>query len=840
MATIFLKHFRQFLIAWILFSFLTPQALIAESSAFSHVWTEEETHKPFSESSFLGQDFLYRSLYLSMGACLGLAAGLSITGWWASIICPWTALPKKECLFFSQLCSSAALSLFKAAIFQSFAKIYVPGKGFAPISQKSWEFYRWQLNAVPVISEKESRLLTFLEKRWLAKGNGFYRAEVDWVCPCFQIPMQVHPETTNCYARDPFTSASIAYNNQVERWKQILPHPKIFPLILTRPYSLQKYLPNYHALFSQDSLALVLEKCRETASKSEGKTILDIGSVFPLNKSWEDSWNAFSKNVAALCREKNIDLNRLIFVQSFQEKDQGVLRLLPIENESSSQVQKDFEKLLEWISHAGLTATLVELDRDILSDIQTKDVQIDTKSRWIHKELCLSSLSQFRNAYLSPNLQKKIMVLGFLDALQGLLNEIEEDKWQEIMRCPTRSSLVCLSMENIQEQFSEVLKEKASDPFFQTVCKVELMHANFTALLEIFSPFETLDFPKIYQDIVFPSFPDPALKIEAGVHASGMTSLSGVLKAVNASLGKSPHVIYGENTYFECVHVLREGGGKSSLEAEEEDWKLLDLLICQFNPVLKRDIGDICQYKEEKVAENIRKALSLRKDKPFVVAIDSSLDYLHSHRFNALFQEFEKEIKEGIVNFICIRSGVKFDLFGIDNYSGAPFFTIHSSHPHWQIMDAVLKDPVLSTDPLSFNWFCLAYKYLPSHLEAYRKQIFENTRNLLNKVPSSLFQSESSYRLIPMDGQVDPSFIDIKVKGRFHRMKIAALVGGILYLRCMQEGHPVFFRRSLGLYHPNFGILFGNESSTIRFTLGLDPGQVDVLASCFEKIHSLN
>ena len=56
----------------------------------------------------------------------------------------------------------------------------------------------------------------------------------------------------------------------------------------------------------------------------------------------------------------------------------------------------------------------------------------------------------------------------------------------------------------------------------------------------------------------------------------------------------------------------------------------------------------------------------------------------------------------------------------------------------------------------------------------------------------------------------------------------------------MEGGHQIFYRPSLGFYHPNFTMLFGEESSTIRLTLGLDPAQVDLLVECFEMIDALN
>jgi hypothetical protein len=56
----------------------------------------------------------------------------------------------------------------------------------------------------------------------------------------------------------------------------------------------------------------------------------------------------------------------------------------------------------------------------------------------------------------------------------------------------------------------------------------------------------------------------------------------------------------------------------------------------------------------------------------------------------------------------------------------------------------------------------------------------------------------------------------------------------------MEAGHPIFHRPSLGFYHPNFSILFSEECTTVRLTLGLDASQVGVLVDCFTMLDMLN
>lgn len=205
-----------------------------------------------------------------------------------------------------------------------------------------------------------------------------------------------------------------------------------------------------------------------------------------------------------------------------------------------------------------------------------------------------------------------------------------------------------------------------------------------------------------------------------------------------------------------------------------------------------------------------------------------------------LLIEFQREIEEGILNIVCYRSGLKFDIFGMDNYSGAPFFTIHRKDCYWSLFDDLVDDPALKADHLSLQWFCLAFKSAASELDLYRGQIFKNTRDLLAKVPGRLFELGSSYRIVPISDNVDPSFVDIKVYGPLHKIRAAVFVAGSLYLRSMQNGFPLFYRRSFGFYHSNIGVLFGEDCTTIRLTLGLDPDQIDVYLRCAKEIDQLN
>ncbi|MCB1080594.1 MAG: hypothetical protein KDK69_02120, partial [Chlamydiia bacterium] len=275
-------------------------------------------------------------------------------------------------------------------------------------------------------------------------------------------------------------------------------------------------------------------------------------------------------------------------------------------------------------------------------------------------------------------------------------------------------------------------------------------------------------------------------------------------------------------------------------EATKEDWGQVDLILAQFNPALKRIDLLPTEYREENVMQFLQKSFKNRNKKPLILALDCTFDYIDSPRVGQLLEAFQSEIEKGDLNIICYRSGLKFDLFGMDNYSGAPLYMIHNRDPHWAPFEILRNDPALKADSLSLNWFCLAYKNAAPTLELYRKQIFDNTRALLERLSPRLYDKNSPYRVIPFRSGTDPTFIDIKVSGPLHKVRGSALAGGLLYLRGMEQGHPIFYRRSVGFYHSNFSMLFCHENATIRLTVGLDTAEVDLLAKTFEILDTLN
>ncbi len=763
------------------------------------------------------------TVYFGAGVAFGSASLLARLGWEISLLSPWSSTVGNECLLLSDLCGKAA----RYAFTQIFQKNLVEK---IPFSQRSWHHNQALLSQIEASTSEEKKLLGFLQNRWLSKSTGFFSSIIEWVYPCFGVFVQIHPVTTHSYARHPSNKLSQTYLNIVEEWKQFLPHPSDFPLLLTRPFDLRDYLPFYLDVPPG-------EKAQTTVARlqaADSKIIVDLTVALEGDLQ---SWTAYRDEFSEVCKEHHVDLNRIICIQRVKEGEVGGLRLLPLSS-STKEIEKQNQFLLEWISCFGLTANRIELDRWPTPLKKAGGTKADLE--FLSKDDFVSYLTSFENRLASDHPQKTLMVKGTLQVLAGLMAALSQENWNDILKNPTRASVAQISFLKIKKQFELLGAESDQASFFDISSHLELIHADLSSLLEVFTPFGSADFSPIYRDLLT-SIPAPLKPLTScGIHSSGMTSLTGILKAMAKTLDKTPRVLFGENTYFEAVNALQLVTKAASIDqATPEDWREADLILAQFNPVLKRLDLPPTEYKVEKIADTLHRIFASGREKPLTLALDCTLDFIVSPRIKKLLNEFQSEIETGNLNIVCFRSGLKFDLFGMDNYCGAPFYMIHNQDKKWTSFNGLLTDPVLQADRLSLNWFCLAYQNAAPQLDLYRKQIFENTRALLNKVPPRLFKNVD-YRIISVQPDAEPAFIDIKVFGPLHKLRAAALVAGCLYMGSMAGGHPIFHRPSLGFYHPNFTMLFTEECSTIRLTLGLDPAQVDLLAGCFKMIDALN
>ena len=745
----------------------------------------------------------------------------------------------QECQLFSQLCSSISSHLLKQLGKTSSQAKHPLLAQKIPASQLAWYTHQAELAQIPPTSEQERQTLSFLQNRFLAKAAGFFPFPINWIYPCFGLSPQIHPQSSGSYARSPFIKISPTYKSCEEAWKQHLPHPYDFPLILTRPCCLKDYFPSYLTPSSWEEITSLGKELSNRKTLST-PTLLDLSHLFSQldSKEWKTAWERFQGLFLSTCREHHIDLTQVICIQTLKHQEIGGIRVLPLAL-PFTHVKPNLPLLIQWISTLGLSANPIELDRGLsyFSSFSPHIPQHPLPS--LSREDFLSYLTDY-----PPS--ENVMVQGVLSLLSALLqNNCPDNQWEQIKRSSFQGSLIELYLDNIHKKLEQIKSTQNPSSFFEIASYVEQIHGYLSSLLEILSPFLPTEFSTIYASCLS-SMPKALLPLSSyGLHASGMTSIAGILRATQKLLRKAPYILYGNNTYYECINAFHLLGQATSIQnTAHSDWEKADLLFMQFNPVWKGSDPYKTEYKVEDIAQALRLSLQARKGNPVTLALDCTFDFIDSPRVASLLEEFQCPIEQGILNIICYRSGLKFDIFGMDNYAGAPFYMIHSRDSYWDPFHLLLTDPVLQTDSLSLNWFCLAYQNAAPLLDHYRQQISQTTKALLQELPLSLFDpvtsKEKTYRVIPIEKQADPFFIDITIQGPFHQIRSALLASSLLYFQCLDQKLPIFSRISIGFYHTNFTLLFGEECSTIRLTLGPDPAQIPILKKYFQLLERLN
>lgn len=421
----------------------------------------------------------------------------------------------------------------------------------------------------------------------------------------------------------------------------------------------------------------------------------------------------------------------------------------------------------------------------------------------------------------------QVAILGkaTVDIFEGLLKEIPEERWQELNANPDTRMLLQQSLFRAMQHMAAA--ENNMDHFNQFAQGIELIQSEIATILALTSPFKEGDFQEIYTDkldVVPQQFRD---YVKAGVAKSAMNTFIGV-NAVVKQMNPALERVHGDGTYFEEVAFL--GQNRSTREVmENNSVSSVDLYVGEFNHNIDIHLSTD-NYRAGNINNEIRQILTDKRDtKHLTVAVDVTIDFFNSPHVKELLEEFSKEIEEGKLNFVFFRSGQKFDMLGMDNYYGGPFWIINNGGGQWSGFDRLTTSNTYKTDPLSMQWFCLANKYASKSLDDYRGQIFHNARSILNEVPADLKTGgkfAGQVRISTVDEGMQPSFVDIKVLDR----KCGTIVDNMkqaLAARFAAEGVKMHQRSSFGFYHANWNVIpaFHDDNGVrnVRINPGLNP-----------------
>ncbi|BBI18074.1 hypothetical protein [Neochlamydia sp. S13] len=534
------------------------------------------------------------------------------------------------------------------------------------------------------------------------------------------------------------------------------------------------------------------------------------------------------------------------------------IKVLPVFTDlKGKKILQKHPAFLDFIEQTGLYIGAINMRKHILNgfnirpdikypikgpdakDIPNKDVyfpdKLDLTKLALFDRFLAKVSSPEMHAY-SPHLA--ILGESTLHLLKGLLNEISDKQWKKFQGHPIKREIIQTSLFKIKEHLATA--ELFMDDYSKYAQEIELVHCEIANLLTLTAPFEEKAFPTILPKQLANVPEELRPLIKAGLGKTAVNVFAGINAAL-LNLNPHPTRVFSTGFYYEQASFI---GNDQRIEnaLQDSSLKQIDLYACQFNPNIEID-ADHTHYAIRDVKEDIRQILwQKNENKQLTVAVDCTIDYINSPKVHDLLATFQEEIKDGKLNFVFFRSGQKFDMFGMDNYYGSPFYMVNNGKAPWDAFNSLTEDIAHKTDQLSLQWFSLAYKYTTEQMDSYRSAIFKNTREILDGVPPLLQplgkESSQKIRISTADPEMECSFIDIKLIGKGHALKSRAIMG-LFYKKCLAKGIKVHSRASFGFYHPNCIIISVNAeegSSTIRINPGLNPEENQVIAGFIKEL----
>lgn len=711
----------------------------------------------------------------------------------------------------------------------------------------------------------EQNQVRFLAANYLQKAAPIHLELLKPFSPKFEQFFQISPFSNNFYHR---LSSNETLNSPVN---QEFAFGKKSPLVLTDTANCGHLFPlKFQVLDAQDSAISLAEELSKVLtshfSKASFSTPLAASFLFDQSLEFKDiirtygtkekekefkvHFERFKKKVnkaVDLTVEKCLASNPHLKKKALKKFVEGnITSICRVQTEKLSGIKllplfpkADHKLFLDFIDSTGLYAGFINLNR-VMRDAFSirKDIQYAGKGPtavYFKDKLDLTELALFKRLtqkFDLPDTKPHVAVLGksTLKLVSGLLQSINRTQWEEINHNPVKHEILQTSLFKIREQLA--LAEIWRNDYAKFAQAIELVHAEISTVLEVLSPFKAEDFPSIYLNRLqkIPETLRPFLK--AGLCKTGMSVFTGVNAAL-ASLQDNPVRVYSKGCYYELAEFLGYNQTSESV-LNDPTVKRVDFYGCQPNPGIEID-SKHTHYALHDAAGDIRKILKEKPDtEHLTVGVDCTIDYFNSQKVYDLLAEFENEIISGKLNFIFFRSGQKFDMLGMDNYYGSPFYMVNNGSSHWKAFDVLMHDEVYKADSLSTQWFCLVNEYASEYLDNYRRLIFQNTREILKNVPEVLkpgAKKNQRIRVNTIDEKIDSCFIDIKLTGRFHRLRGYAILAHF-YKKCLEMGIKSHSRASFGFFHPNSTIFLFNahrDSSTVRINPGLNQDENAVI-----------
>ena len=443
----------------------------------------------------------------------------------------------------------------------------------------------------------------------------------------------------------------------------------------------------------------------------------------------------------------------------------------------------------------------------------------------------LGETSPFLDKKIPPYL--KIMTVATVDLLRGFIDSFataggihtffKEHGLQDLLN--TFYFRIHNAMANA------ILYQNNPTKFFN---EIELIHQEIQNILCIVQPYDESSFPKAMIDKLTSGDP-PVIPSELGspkVHlvSSGMHAFSSILGAVEKEKkSKEINVAVLRDSYYETAGTLEKAKEYNLFQLNGDDFskgiraafdkppKPIDLFVCEFhhNVSVTRQ-----SYRKEDLLGQI-KAMHAEGmlAKKCTIAIDTTINLEQSSDFRELLNDpdIKQLIQEGALNIVLFRSAQKFDMLGMDNYSGGISISINNGSS-FADFNSRLADPSDQLRGLSYQGLTHLNLHGSEAIENYRMAIMNNLQLLYSQLPPEAIWQADSLNPMQISEILDKEvvFLDIKFPktpgiSKFFLKKMTEFA--------LAKGLTLTSRASFGFITSN---IVSISEGKLRFTPGLD------------------
>lgn len=364
--------------------------------------------------------------------------------------------------------------------------------------------------------------------------------------------------------------------------------------------------------------------------------------------------------------------------------------------------------------------------------------------------------------------------------------------------------------------------------------ELELIHQEIQNILGIVQPYDEGAFSESIINRLT-NGDSPVIQRELGsprVHivSSGMHAFSSILGGVEKEKQSIElNVAVLDDSYYESTGSLEKAKGYNLFRLNGDNFskgirgafdkppKPIDLFVCEFH----HNVSTTRQsYKREDLLGQI-KAMHAEGmlAKQCTIAIDTTINLENSSDFRELLNDpdIKQLIQHGALNIVLFRSAQKFDMLGMDNYSGGISITINNGSSFADFNNR-LDDPSDQLRGLSYQGLTHLSLYGSDSIENYRIGIMNNLKFLYSQLPPDAIWKEGTDNPMQISEITDDELVFLDVK--FPKNPVISK----LFLKKFNEF--ALAKRLTLTSRASFGFVTSNivsiSEGKLRFTPGLD------------------